>query len=746
MARRDAERLKAYLEMITRKRGGLDVARAAAKDLTERSPTGPSGVLESLRATPAADAGVSGIDKLALNQDLSAAEFGALEAIILPDLRPAVDIIGGKFTVTHSLWKPIFDDEKVRQRVERAIPSIGRIELPGNKQYPYGGTGFVVGKGLLMTNRHVAQIFASGLGDRRLDFIAGAQAGINFVREQGHIDDGKTFMVDRIVMIHPYWDMALLAVKGLDGGPDPLKLSLSDARDLPDRNIAVIGYPAFDPRNPSDVQQQVMGGRYNVKRLQPGELKAAMGTASFGKVVRAATHDCSTLGGNSGSALIDLDTGEVLGLHFGGEYQKQNYAVPAEALGQDSRIVDAGVQFAGNAPGGANDWLGWWKDADAMEAADDSDPGQSTSAAAAPVRVPTPSAAVTTAGGGLTIEVPLRITLSLGAPAGATSVRTESVAIADAGLEAMVEPDHDTKYATRQGYDPNFLNTAGLAELKVPLPAAADPGVLAKTSDGQDVLDYQNFSLRMHAQRRIALVTASNVTKEKKLKRPEPDGDYTRKGLSGLGKNDQEKWFLDTRLDDKYQLPDVFFTKDRGAFDKGHIVRRDDVAWGKTYAALRRANGDTYHVTNCSPQVAGFNRSASGEDNWGDLENLVLAQAANERLCVFAGPLLKASDEVFVGKGDGGTTIRAKIPVHFWKIVVTRGDDGLMAYGFVLEQDLSDVQWEFAVPANFVKTMRRISEIETMTGVAFHSSIRDADQHDTLQGQEIAARAGMERK
>ena len=35
-------------------------------------------------------------------------------------------------------------------------------------------------------------------------------------------------------------------------------------------------------------------------------------------------------------------------------------------------------------------------------------------------------------------------------------------------------------------------------------------------------------------------------------------------------------------------------------------------------------NGDTYHTTNCSPQVAGFNRAANGEDNWGDLENLVI--------------------------------------------------------------------------------------------------------------------------
>ena len=52
---------------------------------------------------------------------------------------------------------------------------------------------------------------------------------------------------------------------------------------------------------------------FQVKRLQPGELDGGVSTASFGHVVPAATHDCSTLGGNSGSAILDLETG-ALGL------------------------------------------------------------------------------------------------------------------------------------------------------------------------------------------------------------------------------------------------------------------------------------------------------------------------------------------------------------------------------------------------------------------------------------------------
>lgn len=131
------------------------------------------------------------------------------------------------------------------------LPSIGRIELPGRTEIPYGGTGFVVGAGLIMTNRHVAGIFAQGLGDRNLDFISGGSAGIDFRRDPS---EGQTLKVRRVVMIHPYWDMALLAVDGLTEKQEPLELSLDDARDLTGGEIFIVGYPAFDPRNPADEQ------------------------------------------------------------------------------------------------------------------------------------------------------------------------------------------------------------------------------------------------------------------------------------------------------------------------------------------------------------------------------------------------------------------------------------------------------------------------------------------------------------
>lgn len=769
MARRDPERLRNYLAMITRKRGGLE---GAISDLAtaERPATVDSGALESLGMTgDPVELARQGAESLSLERAPSDEQYTSLEAIIFADLRPAIDIIDGKFTVTHPLWTQLSTDAALRQRIESVIPSVGRIELTGNPDCPYGGTGFVVGDGLIMTNRHVAGLFARGLGDRSLTFIDGRGAGIDFLREQGR-PTGPTLSVRKVVMIHPYWDMALLAVDGLAAPHAPLPLSLADARDLTGRDIFVIGYPAFDPRNAVAVQQDVFSGRYGIKRLQPGELQGGASTPSFGKTVAAATHDCSTLGGNSGSAVVDLETGQVIALHFGGVYQERNYGVPTCELARDQRVVDAGVRFAATPSGGSPAWADWWQRADVAEAV--------AADASTPSTQPTPSAPVTvvsgsgqsggqgggvapsittrSADGAVQIQIPLTITVSLGAPAtiAAEAVATESVAAASlAGedtLEALREPEHDTDYASRSGYDPNFLNVPGqpadFAPLQVAMPQPADPAIVAPTLAGGPVLDYQNFSIVVHGARRLPLICASNVTREAALRQPEAGRDYSRRGLSGLGKNDQERWFVDPRLDPRFQLPDTFFTRDRGAFDKGHVVRRDDVAWGSTYALVRRANGDTFHVTNCSPQVAGFNRSNAGEVNWGDLENVVLSDAANERLCVFAGPVLAASDEVFVGVGDGGSTIRAKIPSRFWKVIVCRVAEGLAAYGFVLEQDLSNVDLEFTVPPEFAPAMYPLADIEAMAGVAFAAAIRDGDQYATARGGDVGLRSGAPRR
>jgi endonuclease G len=200
----------------------------------------------------------------------------------------------------------------------------------------------------------------------------------------------------------------------------------------------------------------------------------------------------------------------------------------------------------------------------------------------------------------------------------------------------------------------------------------------------------------------------------------------------------------DPRLAEAVQLPDVFYTKDGGAFDKGHIVRRDDVAWGDAFQDMQMANGDTYHTTNCSPQVAGFNRAAN-DDNWGDLERLIQRETGAERVCIFAGPVLDEDDRVFRGRNEHGP-VQIQVPRAFWKIVVAKGDDGPKAFGFVLEQDLSDVPLEvpleFAVPQPWKRYMQSIAEIETrLNGWVKMAWLKDHDAMESEEGVRIAAGA-----
>jgi endonuclease G len=676
-------------------------------------------------------------------------ELATIEAIIDEDLRPAFDVVNGDFRADHPRWMHLQEPAR-KQMIQRCLPSIGRVELPGHPTMPYGGTGFVVGDDLLMTNRHVAEVFASGVGTRSLAFRDQRGGAVDFVREHMR-PPGAIFHVRGIVMIHPYWDMALLRVPGISAGRQPLRLAIEDARDLSGREIFVVGYPAFDPRNPADVQNGVFQGRYGIKKLQPGELKGAVKSGSYGKWVQAAGHDCSTLGGNSGSAVIDLASGAVLSLHFGGRYHELNYSVPAGALARDARVVDAGVAFVADPVTGPTEWDDWWRSADEGESATGGAPAPHVAAAdgtggvvAAP---PAPQAlgrggmvTFTAAGGLVRVRVPgpLQITVEETDRAGD---RGETPYGLDSA-EKLVEPFRDDDYRSRRGYKEWFLDEERRRPaFRVPMPAAALPEVLAPTRNGGTILHYQNFSVAIHAKRRLALFTASNITKEDWLRKPDKTKKYGRKDLSGLGEHDQEMWFLDRRMDAGYQLPDEFFTNDRQAFDKGHIVRREDVAWGDDYDTLRRANGDTYHVTNCSPQVAGFNRSNLGSENWGALENVVLSAAASERLCVFAGPVLRARDQVFVGRGRDGAPLRARIPESYWKVVVAVGDASLEAFGFILEQDLGDVAWtELLVPDKFVPALYPLATIEQRTGVVFADELKEVDQYERAGGAELVMR------
>jgi hypothetical protein len=435
----DDQRIRRFLDRIGQG-GALESAVAA-----------PEMVSETLGTEPERDHARSAVAKLARREPLAPQERFALESIVIPDKRPAVFIENGTYTVAHELWLHLNRDP-VKALLCPAFRSIGRIELPGHPSLPYGGTGFVVGAKRLMTNRHVAEIFAAGLGTH-VAFRAGLAAGVDFLRERGTLpNDAVLIKVRRVVMIHPYWDMALLEVEGLDSAHPPLTLSVRPPEDyLADggtpAEVAVVGYPAFDPRNAVDVQTRVFEGVFNVKRLQPGLLKPRARIESFGREVDAATHDASTLGGNSGSAVIDIATGHVVALHFAGRYLEANYAVPAADLARDPRVVDAGVNFSPTPARGTDIYQRWWATAEEGEPGTTRTGEASPATPRAPVPSPPPPSAPAPAlsvpqpaGGTVTVTIPLQITVSLGDPGAHDGAPAPVRAEEPAAVEAAAAP------------------------------------------------------------------------------------------------------------------------------------------------------------------------------------------------------------------------------------------------------------------------------------------------------------------
>jgi endonuclease G len=232
--------------------------------------------------------------------------------------------------------------ETSRRKVEDAIRAVGRLDLYGFPGMDWVGTGWLVRENTVVTNRHVAQVFAHRAGEefvfRKTVEGSRIRAAIDFRHEHLQDEDGSDFRCKRVLHIaeDDGPDLAFLEIFPTSslGGNAPRPVPLADVEPATGRWVAAIGYPAWDGRrNDPIVMEQLFGNIFNCKRMAPGEVLGTSGDHF--------THDCTTLGGNSGSMVIDLATGRVLGLHFAGAYLQANYAVPARVIAERLALITA---------------------------------------------------------------------------------------------------------------------------------------------------------------------------------------------------------------------------------------------------------------------------------------------------------------------------------------------------------------------------------------------------------------------
>lgn len=279
------------------------------------------------RAKPALETvGDQGDDEFADEEVLA-----GLEVIVRTDgSRPSFMVRNGEPDRTTSpigTWGSTLDDSAALLR--DAIASVGRIDDPSSTQ-GFQGTGFLVQENLVVTNRHVLQAIAKQAADGR--WTLKPNIAIDFGHEFRAQDSLRRRAVKSIVFAggkpiaptaidHAKLDLALLELE--PGAPAPQLLALDLAPDWgqPETGVYIIGYPGNPGQagGPASLLEQLFKSTYGHKRLAPGLVTATAGQLANSPRQWTLGHDATTLGGNSGSAVVVIGREKVTaGLHYGG--------------------------------------------------------------------------------------------------------------------------------------------------------------------------------------------------------------------------------------------------------------------------------------------------------------------------------------------------------------------------------------------------------------------------------------------
>ena len=284
------------------------------------------------------------------NAVLSPPETRMLCSIILT-VRPALLIQDDKYlpappplSGSDLDWNAILEPH--RDDIQKTCESVGRIEFLHSDGTEWNmGTGFLVANDVIMTDRHVAEFFCEqNVNTNEWTFKTDSKRRRIDYCEEKDTTTPREFKIKKILGIHDTIDLALFKVAKTSQGrkhPEPLVLASDMPDPAKDRNVYVVGYPTKDDwKETGEDLSRVFNDIYGVKRLQPGK---TTGVQAGGSVL---FHDCSTVGGNSGSCVIDIEMNQVIGLHFRGVYLSEyNEAIALSMIKDDAMLKNAGVNF-----------------------------------------------------------------------------------------------------------------------------------------------------------------------------------------------------------------------------------------------------------------------------------------------------------------------------------------------------------------------------------------------------------------
>ena len=286
--------------------------------------------------------------------DRSPNDRAALEAIIRVDgTRPSLLLRDGRANPDHPLAKDWADTLRTCGDLvcERAM-SVGLVGATDPaKQRDYYGTAWMAeaGRGLALTNLHVLLELRAELphlfkaGDTQDRFRVRPGVTVDFSRESNRLNRPPFRVVEAEAsgiegLGFGRLDLATLRLEPTEAGQAipaaiPLVADLDVANGA--RDMCVIGYPGPpDDFTTADgrvdwgwVVRTLFGSTFGVKRLAPGRSFRNPGKLPGDARAWVFGHDATTLGGSSGSLVMDWQTtGAAVGIHFAGSTLDTNVA------------------------------------------------------------------------------------------------------------------------------------------------------------------------------------------------------------------------------------------------------------------------------------------------------------------------------------------------------------------------------------------------------------------------------------
>lgn len=291
---------------------------------------------------------------------LTSEQLQALHAFVHLLARPALRVVDGAIPKIPGSWPSL---STAHVSVMRRIRGVGRVDTCNREHV---GTGWFVAADLLLTNRHVAGALC-GLNPQAdpawLDKLPAAVAATNAVWDDdktkcavwdpAEAPDATNTAIGRVTKIRAYHsmlDMALLDVSGVENSQAlvlPMRAVAPAA--LTRHDVYVAGYPGV--KSLLGVSSQMAKLLFpdatvsGLKRVSPGQLLALLDDLPIAPNKPRQSHDGSTLGGSSGSPIIDFDNHRVIALHYRGQYGVANYAVPLWLVKDDVFFSNNGVGF-----------------------------------------------------------------------------------------------------------------------------------------------------------------------------------------------------------------------------------------------------------------------------------------------------------------------------------------------------------------------------------------------------------------